>query len=47
MSGMFRVREKKTGRERAVYAVMGAMFLFYEDGHWVTDIVEGYEPVEE
>lgn len=43
---MFRVRERKSGRELTVYAVIGMMFLFYENGCWIFDAIEHYEPAE-
>lgn len=43
---VFKVREKKSGRELVVYAVIGVMFLLYDNGCWVFDGIEHYEPVE-
>lgn len=44
---MFKVREKKSGRELVVYAVVGGMFLLYDNGHWYWDDMGFYTPVED
>ena len=44
---MFRVRDKRNGTVRTVYAINGLLFLFFADGCWCWDAIDLYEPVED
>lgn len=48
--GLFKVKSKRSGTVRIVYAVQGIIlpqFLFYRDGKWEWDSSCYYEPLEE